>query len=99
MKTYTKRQYYVREKFYHNYSLGWGVFRDGNHITKFKKILEADVYAEKLNKQFGDIEAYELLNNIRNEITLYEDGELSSTSILESIKGMLDNASKKIEKI
>ena len=90
-KSYTKKQYYVKEKFYHDHSLGWGVFRDGNLITTLKRLLQAEVHAEGLNKQFGDLEAYELLNSIRNEITLYDDGEFSAETIVESIKAMLDS--------
>lgn len=91
MKAYTKKQYYVKEKFYHDKSLGWGVFRDGSLITSFGRLLQAEVHAESLNRQFGDIEALELLNSIRNEISLYEDKEHKAEIIIESIKAMLDS--------
>ena len=91
MRAYTKRQYYVREKFYHNYSLGWGVYRDGHLISNFKDHIEACEHAENLNKRFGDTEAMKLLNDIRSELTLYEDREFGAETVLESIKAMLDS--------
>jgi hypothetical protein len=94
MRAYTKRQYYVKEKSYHNHSLGWGVYRDGLSISNFQDHIGAYEHAEELNKRFGDIEAYELLNSIRDEITLYEDGDFSAKAILESVKAMLDSREK-----
>ena len=94
MKAYTSKQYYVKERSYRSRSLGWGVFRKGDLITTFDKLLQAEVHAEKLNSQFGDLEALELLNDIRKEITLYEDGDFSAKAILESVKAMLDSREK-----
>jgi hypothetical protein len=94
MKAYTSKQYYVKERSYHGKSLGWGVFRDGSLISTFERLLQAEVHAEKLNGQFGDLEALNLLNDIRKEITLYEDGEFSAEDILGSVKGMLDSREK-----
>jgi hypothetical protein len=91
MRAYTKRQYYAKERFYHDHSLGWGVYRDGLSISNFQDHIGAYEHAEELNKRFGDIEAMELLNAIRNEITLYEDKEFNAETVLESIKGMLDS--------
>ena len=85
MKAYTKRQYYVKDN---------SVYRNGNLITTLQRPLQAEVHAESLNKQFGDLEAYQLLNGIRNEITLYEDGEFSAETIVESIKAILDSRGK-----
>ena len=79
-KGYTKKQYYTIDN---------SVFRNKSKITEFKNKEEAENHCEQLNKQFGDIEAYELINNIENEITLYEDGEYSAETILNSIKAML----------
>ena len=94
MRAYTKKQYYVKERFYHGTSLGWGVFRDGSLISTLQKREWADAHAEGLNKRFGDLEVYELLNSIRDEITLYEDGDFSAKAILESVKAMLDSREK-----
>jgi hypothetical protein len=85
MKAYTKNQYYVIDK---------SVYRNGNIITTLKRTLQAEVHAEGLNKQFGDLEAYELLNSIRNEITLHEDGEFSAETIVESIRAIFDSREK-----
>ncbi len=85
MKAYTKKQYYVIDK---------SVYRNGNIITTLKRTLQAEVHAEGLNKQFGDLEAYELLNSIRNEITLHEDGEFSAETIVESIRAIFDSREK-----
>jgi hypothetical protein len=85
MKAYTKKQYYVIDK---------SVYRNGNIITTLKRTLQAEVHAEGLNKQFGDLEAYELLNSIRNEITLHEDGEFSAETIVESISAIFDSREK-----
>lgn len=94
MKAYTTRQYYVKERTYQGRSLGWGVYRDGNLITTMPRMLQAEVHADKLNDQFGDLQAYELLDAIRNEITLYEDGDFSAKAILESVRAMLDSRQK-----
>jgi hypothetical protein len=94
MRAYSKRQYYVKEKFYHDHPLGWGVYRDGLLISNFQDHIGAYEHAEELNKRFGDIEAMELLNAVRNEITLYEDKEFSAETVLESIKAMLDSKEK-----
>ena len=85
MRAYTKKQYYTKDT---------SVYRNGNLTTSFNKPLQAEVHAEGLNKQFGDLEAYELLNSIRDEITLYEDGDFSAKAILESVKAMLDSREK-----
>jgi hypothetical protein len=85
MKAYTRKQYYVK---------GTSVYRNGNLITSLTRPLQAEVHAEGLNEQFGDLEAYQLLNALRDEITLYEDGESSAETILESIKAMLDSRQK-----
>jgi len=85
MKAYTKKQYYVIDK---------SVYRNGNLITTLHTTLQAEVHAEGLNKQFGDLEAYELLNSIRNEITLHEDGEFSAETIVESIRAIFDSREK-----
>jgi len=89
MRAYTEKQYYVIDK---------SVYRNGNLITTLKRPLQAEVHAEGLNKQFGDLEAYELLISIRNEITLHEDGEFSAETIVESIKAILDSREKKLYK-
>ncbi len=81
-RSYTKNAKYVKDK---------SVYRDGHKITSFNTIKEAETHAYNLNKQFGDLEAYELLNGIRNEITLYEDGEFSAETIVESIKAIIDS--------
>lgn len=94
MKAYTDRQYYVKEGNYHGKLIGWRVYRNGSIISNFRSLTEAEAHAKHLNKQFGDIEAYELLNALRSEITLYEDGEVSAESILESVKAMLDSREK-----
>lgn len=85
MKAYTKKQYYTKDT---------SVYRNGNLITTLRRPLQAEVHAEGLNKQYGDPEAYELLNSIRDEITLYEDGDFSAKAILESVKAMLDSREK-----
>ena len=94
MRAYTKSQYYVRERTYKGVSIGYGVFRDGNCITTFKNYDEAEEHVKNLNRRFGDLQAYKLLNNIRDEITLYEDGEYNAEKIVESIKAMLDSREK-----
>ncbi len=94
MKAYTNKQYYVKEGNYHGYVVGWRVCRNSSIISNFRSLTEAEAHAKHLNKQFGDVEAYELLNALRSEITLYEDGEFSAESILESIKAMLDSREK-----
>jgi hypothetical protein len=81
MRAYTKKQYYIKDT---------SVCKNGTLISSFSSLLEAQSHAEGLNKQFGDLEAYELLNSIRNEITLYEDGDFSAKAILGSVKAMLD---------
>lgn len=85
MRAYTKTQRYVQ---------GVTVYRDGHKITSFDTRQQAEVHANNLNKKLGDLEAYELLNGIRNEITLYEDGEFSAETIVESIKAILDSRQK-----
>jgi hypothetical protein len=85
MRAYTKKQYYTKDT---------SVYRNGTLISSFSSLLGAQSHAEGLNKQFGDLEAYELLNSIRNEITLYEDGDFSAKAILESVKAMLDSREK-----
>jgi len=85
MRAYTKKQYYTKDT---------SVYRNGTLISSFSSLLEAQSHAEGLSKQFGDLEAYELLNSIRNEITLYEDGDFSAKAILESVKAMLDSREK-----
>jgi 3-methyladenine DNA glycosylase Tag len=79
-KGYTKKQYYTIDN---------SVFRNKSKITAFNNKEEAEKHCEQLNKQFGDIEAYALLYQIENEITLYEDAEYSAETILNSIKAML----------
>ena len=91
MRAYTKSQYYLKERTYRGKSIGYGVFRNNNCITTFKNYYEAEEHVRNLNKRFGDTQAYKLLNNIRDEITLYEDGEYSAERIVESIKAMLDS--------
>ena len=81
-KVFTKKQYYIIDN---------SVFRNKAKTTEFKTIEEAEKHCNKLNKQFGDIEAYNLLNSINNEITLFADGEYCAETILNSIKAMLDN--------
>ena len=85
MRAYTKKQYYTKDT---------SVYRNGNLITSSVDPLQAELHAEGLNRQFGDLEAYELLHGIRNEITLYEDGDFSAKAILESVKAMLDSREK-----
>jgi hypothetical protein len=85
MKAYTNTQRYV---------IGTTVYRAGNKITSFDTPQIAEDHASNLNRQFGDQEAYELLNSIRNELTLYEDGEFMAEAVLESIKAMLDSREK-----
>ena len=85
MRAFTRKQYYVKDT---------SVYRNGNLITSLTRPLQAELHAEELNKQFGDLEAYQLLNDLRNEITLYEDGESNAETILESIKAMLDSRQK-----
>ena len=85
MRAYTKKQYYVKDT---------SVYRNGNLITSLTRPLQAEVHAEVLNERYGDLEAYELLNSIRDEITLYEDGDFSAKAILESVKAMLDSRQK-----
>lgn len=85
MRAYTKKQYYTKDS---------SVYRNGTLISSFNSLSEAQSHADKLNKQFGDLEALLLLNNIRNEITLYEDGDFSAKAILESVKAMLDSREK-----
>jgi hypothetical protein len=82
MRAYTKKQYYIKDN---------SVYRNGTLITSFSSILEAQSHADKLNERYGDVGAYELLNSIRDEITLYEDGDFSAKAILGSIKAMLDS--------
>lgn len=94
MKAYTNKQYYVKESIYHGKSVGWRVCRNGSIISTFRSLTEAEAHAKHLNKQFGDIEAYEILNALRSEITLYEDGDFSAKAILESVKAMLDSREK-----
>ena len=89
MRAYTKKQYYVKDT---------SVYRNGNLITSLTSPLQAKVHAEGLNERYGDLEAYELLNSIRDEITLYEDGESNAETILESIKAMLDSRQKNLTK-
>lgn len=81
-KSYTKTARYVKDT---------SVYRDGQKITSFNTIEEAEAHAYNLNKQFGDLEAYDLLNKIRDEITLYEDVEFTPEVIIISIKAMLDS--------
>ena len=85
MKAYTNKQYYVKDI---------NVYRNGSLITSSVDPLQAELHAEGLNRQFGDLQAYELLNSIRDEITLYEDGDFSAKAILESVKAMLDSREK-----
>ena len=85
MRAYTKTQRYVK---------GSTVYRDGLSISSFSTVEAANDLAATLNKQFGDVQAYELLNSIRDEITLYEDGDFSAKAILESVKAMLDSREK-----
>jgi hypothetical protein len=85
MKPYTKKQYYT---------IGGSVYRNGSLITVLQKEEWAKEHVETLNKRYGDPEAYELLNSIRDEITLYEDGDFSAKAILESVKAMLDSREK-----
>lgn len=85
MKAYTNKQYYVEDI---------NVYRNGSLITSSVDPLQAELHAEGLNRQFGDLQAYELLNSIRDEITLYEDGDFSAKAILESVKAMLDSREK-----
>jgi hypothetical protein len=81
-KAYTKNQYYVK---------GFSVYRNNARISSFSSNSEANKHAQELNKRFGDIEAYDLLNKIRDEITLYEDVEFTPEVIIISIKAMLDS--------
>jgi len=81
-RSYTKTARYVKDK---------SVYRDGQKITSFNTLEEAETHAYNLNKQFGDIEAYDLLNKIRDEITIYEDVEFTPEVIIVSIKAMLDS--------
>lgn len=94
MRAYTNKQYYVKEGTYHGKSIGWRVCRNSSIISTFRSLTEAEAHAKHLNKQFGDVEAYELLNALRDEITLYEDGDFSAKAILESVKAMLDSREK-----
>lgn len=91
MRAYTKSQYYLKERTYRGVSIGYGVFRNNSCVTTFKNYDEAEEHVRNLNKRFGDLQAYKLLNDIRDEITLYEDKEYTAESVLESIKAMLDS--------
>jgi hypothetical protein len=81
-KAYTKKQYYVK---------GFSVYRNDTPISSFSSNSNAVNHAKELNEKFGDIEAYDLLNKIRDEITLYEDVEFTPEVIIISIKAMLDS--------
>jgi hypothetical protein len=84
-KAYTKKQYYVKD---------FSVYRNTTLISSFSSNSEAVNHAEELNKRFGDIEAYDLLNKIRGEITLFEDVEFTPEVIIVSIKAMLDSVER-----
>ena len=89
MKVYSEKQYYTK---------GNSVYRNRNRITTFSTDMEAQAHAWELNRQHGDLGAYGLLNALRDEMSLYEDGEEHAETILNSLIGMLDSRQINLDK-
>jgi len=83
MNIYSKKQYY---------NINECLYRDKSKITCFHTIEEAELHAKKINDISGvDTEINQLLNNVRDELTLHTETNIDKSLLLDSLIAMIDS--------